>query len=355
MKTADTPATLGYRMPAEWEGHDGVWLSWPHDPATFPNRIERVESTYVEIIEALSGSEHINLLVKDETMQARVLQLLSDNPIDSTAVTFHLYDYRDVWFRDYGPIFIIDSVRNRLAMVNWIFNAWGGKYKGLEQDTDIPDFMNKKMRIPCFAPGIVLEGGSIDVNGMGTLLTTEQCLLNRNRNPSLSRKDIEYYLMDYLGISNVIWLKNGIGGDDTDGHIDDIARFVAPSTILCSYEENKDDGNYSILRENYEILCNSKDQDGNAMNIIKLPTPGYITNVNGRLPASYANFYIGNNVVLVPTFSQENDDKALETIRMVFPDRRIRGINCIDLVYGLGTIHCITQQQPALKAQLQQT
>ncbi len=206
------------------------------------------------------------------------------------------------------------------------------------------------MNIPCFTPGIVLEGGSIDVNGKGTLLTTEQCLLNKNRNPHLNKSEIEEYLVEYLGVSHIIWLKNGIEGDDTDGHIDDIARFVNPTTVLCAYEENRNDINFPRLHENYEILKSAKDQNGNKLNVIKLPMPEAIGDEEGRLPASYANFYIGNTLVLVPVFGHKNDAQALDIIRQQFPDRKIVGINCSDLVYGLGTLHCISQQQPSVAA-----
>ncbi len=343
-----SPYELGYRMPAEWEEHDAVWLSWPYDPITFPNRVERVERTYIKIIKAISASEQANLLVKDDGMECRVKALLSEEGVCLEGIVFHIYDYADVWFRDYGPIFIVNKDKKELAMVDWIFNAWGGKYETLERDTRIPAFINKKVNIPCFKPGIVLEGGSIDVNGNGTLITTEECLLNKNRNPALSKEDIKSYLKDYLGTEKVIWLKRGIAGDDTDGHVDDIARFVGPRTVICACEENKDDENYTVLNENYEILANSKDQDGNRLNVIKLPTPGFIGDKTGSLPGSYANFYIGNTVVLVPFYGVENDSKALSIIEGVFPDRKTEGIDCIDLIYGFGAIHCITQQQPCL-------
>lgn len=243
----------------------------------------------------------------------------------------------------------LEYVRNKknLAMVHWIFNAWGGKYEELAKDTKIPEIMNEKLALRCFKPGIVLEGGSIDVNGKGTLLTTEQCLLNKNRNPSLSKEQIGAYLKDYLGVSHIIWLKEGIVGDDTDGHVDDIARFVDPTTVLCAYEEDEDDENHAPLKENYELLLKSKDQDGNDLKIIKLPMPGFVGDEKGRLPASYANFYIGNKAVLVPVFGHENDKKALAIIQKAFPGRKAVGINCADLLHGLGTIHCISQQQPS--------
>ncbi|HLN88429.1 MAG TPA: agmatine deiminase family protein, partial [Candidatus Binatia bacterium] len=255
------------------------------------------------------------------------------------------FGYADVWFRDYGPIFVKNQ-NHELAMLQWDFNSWGEKYEDLLRDKHVPDFINHKMGLRCFKPNIVLEGGSIDVNGKGTLLTTAQCLLNKNRNPTLDKTQIEKYLADYIGASHFIWLKCGILGDDTDGHIDDLARFVNPGTIVCAYQEDENDEDYDVLRENYEILCNSVDQDGKKLKIVKLPMPKVISDEGQRLPASYTNFYIGNEKVLVPTFEQKNDRKALSILQDLFPTRKIVGIQCVDLVYGFGTIHCISQQQP---------
>lgn len=346
--TNKTPSQLGYYMPAEWEKHDAIWLSWPHDPVTFPGRVEKAEKVYLQIIEAIHKSEKINLFVKDKAMEVKALNLLENKSIDFENISFYKFDYADVWFRDYGPIFLLNKNEKKLAMTHWIFNAWGEKYKDLMGDTEIPSVINRKLKLQCFKPGIVLEGGSIDVNGRGSLLTTEACLLNKNRNPNLSKHEIENYLKENFGVTNIIWLKDGIKGDDTDGHIDDIARFVNAETVLCCYEEDRNDENYYILKENYEILCSSKDQDGKKLKVVKLPMPDSMKNNKGRLPASYANFYIGNSAVLVPVFGKENDKKALEIIQRQFPERRVVGINCSDLVYGLGTLHCISQQQPAL-------
>ncbi len=347
MHREKTPRESGYSMPAEWEKHDAVWLAWPHNAKTFPDRVEKVEKVYMQIIGAIHESEDVNLFVKNSAMKAKVVKLLNKKDINVEKIHFMAFDYADVWFRDYGPIFVLDKTHRKLAMLHWIFNAWGEKYEELMKDTRVPSIINRKMQLQCFKPGIVLEGGSIDVNGKETLLTTEQCLLDRNRNPHLSKEEIEQYLKDYFGVSNIIWLKYGIAGDDTDGHVDDIARFVAPGMVLCAYEDDKNDENYPILKENYEMLLESRDEDGNSLNIIKLPMPGFVGDEKGRLPASYANFYIGNKVVLVPIFGHENDEPALKIIQQVFPDRRVVGINCTDLVYGLGAIHCITQQQPA--------
>jgi len=341
-----TPKELGYSMPAEWEKHEAIWLSWPHDPLTFPDRVDKVEEVYAQIIAAISASEKVDLFVLDEAMKAKASAMLAKKKVDMKKVDFWVHKYADVWFRDYGPIFV-KSKEGKLAMTHWIFNAWGGKYETLMPDTRIPGLINERLKLPYFKPGIILEGGSIDVNGKGTLLTTEQCLLNKNRNPKLSKKEIERYLKDYLGVSSIIWLKEGIAGDDTDGHVDDIARFVDPATVLCAFEEDPKDENYGILKENYELLLRSKDQDGRPLTIIKLPMPGFVGDEEGRLPASYANFYIGTKVVLVPIFGHKNDEKALDIIQKAFPGRKVVGINCSDVVYGLGTLHCISQQQPS--------
>ncbi|MBI5376318.1 MAG: agmatine deiminase family protein [Candidatus Schekmanbacteria bacterium] len=333
-------------MPAEWERHSSIWLSWPHDPITFPDRIERAEEIYSQIIHAIHESEVVNLFIKDSSMKERAIGLLKEKKTNLERINFHIYDYADVWFRDYGPIFIVNDTEKKLAMVHWRFDAWGGKYETLMKDTVIPSVINSAMKIPCFTPGITLEGGSIDVNGKGTLLTTEQCLLNTNRNPHLSRSEIEKYLKDYLGVRHVIWLKDGIVGDDTDGHIDDIARFISSQTVVYAFEDDENDENHELLKKNFEILQNSTDQDGNKLKLVKLPMPGFIGDEEGRLPASYANFYIGNKVVLVPVFGHENDEKALRILQELFPLRKVVGINCRDLVYGLGTLHCISQQQP---------
>jgi agmatine deiminase len=341
-----TPSELGYRMPAEWEKHDAIWLSWPHDPNTFTSGIEKAEATYIQIIKAIHQSEDVNLFIKNDAMKHKVTNLLIQQNVDLSKVRFYEFDYADVWFRDYGPIFVKDK-NQQIARVRWIFNSWGEKYEELLRDRQIPDVINQHMGTTCFEPGIVLEGGSIDVNGKGTLLTTEQCLLNKNRNPHLTKSEIEKYLKDYLGVTHIIWLKEGICGDDTDGHIDDIARFVNPTTVVCAYEENPNDENYTILKENYDVLVSSKDQDGNSLTVVKLPMPGVVDDQNVRLPASYTNFYIGNTVVLVPIFGKPSDQTALNLLQELFPARKVVGINCFDLVHGLGTIHCISQQQPS--------
>jgi agmatine deiminase len=348
IKMHQTPRATGYHMPAEWERHEAIWLSWPYDLDSFPD-IEPVENAYVAIIRAIHKSEIVNLLVKDEMMQDEVIGRLRRENVDLRRIRFHLISYADVWFRDYGPTFLVNrekpAAEGRVAAVNWIFNAWGEKYEELMQDARIGDLINEDLKMNFFKPGIILEGGSIDVNGCGTVLTTEQCLLNRNRNPSLRKEEIEVCLMEFLGAKKIIWLKEGIAGDDTDGHVDDIARFVNPNTVLCAYEEDPDDENYLLLKENYEMLCSETDQDGLPLKVIKLPMPGRVGDER-RLPASYANFYIGNEVVMVPVFGHKNDPRAIAIIQEAFPERQVVGINCREMVHGLGTVHCISQQQP---------
>lgn len=333
-------------MPAEWEPHAATWLSWPHDPVTFPDRIDQAEAVYEQILKALSPHERVNLLVKDEATHDRVQEWLLEERLRNVVV----WDVptADVWFRDYGPIFVKREIagKSELAMTKWRFNAWGDKYESLLPDNEIPHKMRPHLGLPMFEAGIVMEGGSIDVNGAGTLLTTEQCLLNRNRNPALTKEQIERYLADFLGVRHFLWLGEGIEGDDTDGHVDDIARFVDPRTVVAAIEEDKSDPNHAPLAANVERLLKMTDQDGRGLNVIELPMPGHMGDEEGRLPASYANFYIANSVVLLPVFGHRNDDRARSIVQKCFPTRRVVPIRCEDLVYGMGTLHCISQQQP---------
>ena len=336
-----TPYSLGYRMPAEWKRHEATWLAWPKHPDTFPKGIlEDVEDVYVKMVGALAKGEKVNVLVDDDRTKKRVLSMLRDRK----NVFFHNLRTADVWIRDYGPIFI--KSKSNIAAVKWIFNAWGEKWDDLKPDNESGMEVAKLSDCKIFEPGIILEGGSIDCNGLGTCLTTKQCLLNKNRNHQLSKEHIESYLRDYLGFTNVTWLNEGIVGDDTDGHIDDIARFVNENTILCAVEQSAGDENYEILKTNFELLENAKDQDGNSFELMELPMPRKIEIPERRLPASYANFYIGNATVLVPTFKDKNDEKAMSIIAEFFPSREIVGIPSEALVYGYGGIHCVTQQQP---------
>lgn len=345
-KKNTAPNELGYSMPAEWHEHKATWLAWPHNQFTWHERIEKLEENFIEIIKALHTGEKINLLVNDKKTLEKVQKKLSQEEIDTSKIFIYTIKTGDAWIRDYGPNFLINRKQKTVAINDWNFNAWGNKYEHSEKDDDIPKKINKLFNMKLFSPGIILEGGSIDVNGNGSLLTTKQCLLNTNRNPHLSQEEIANYLKNYLGVSNIIWLNRGIEGDDTDGHVDDIARFINENTILCAYEENPSDTNFAILDENYNLLKSANSEQGKKFNIIKLPMPEPIFADGMRLPASYANFYIGNKSVLVPIFNQKSDKKALGILQGLFSDRKIVGINCTDMVYGHGAIHCLTQQEP---------
>jgi len=344
-----TPAHLGYRMPAEWEPHAATWLAWPHNLDTWPGKFDSVPAIYIEMVRALHACERVNICVNSPEAAQEVRHLLSSAGVGLDNVVLHEIPTNDAWARDHGPIFITRqrAGRTELAVTDWIFNSWGQKYGPWDLDDVVPQKIAAQLQLPLFEPGIVLEGGSIDVNGRGTLLTTEACLLNPNRNPALSRAEIEDYLRMYLGVCKVLWLGDGIVGDDTDGHIDDIARFVDPTTVVCVLEEDPADENYAPLRDNFDRLRHMTDQDNQPLRIIPLPMPGPIEYNGARLPASYANFYIANGVVLVPTYHCPNDRRALAILQELFPSRRMVGIPCTDLVWGLGAIHCVTQQQPA--------
>ncbi len=341
----DTPRLHGFSMPAEWEPHEALWLSWPHNKETFPH-LREVEDTYTAIIAALIKTEHICLFVPTPAVNRIVKGRLRAVGVNPDLVTIRTTAYGDVWIRDYGPTFVINRALRQGAMVRWEFNAWGGKYDNLVADGKIPAIMNRWLEFPVFAAGIVLEGGSIDVNGKGTVLTSRSCLLNPNRNPKLTEYDLEDLLKKYLGVVKVIWLNKGIVGDDTDGHIDDFARFTSPSTIVCAYEENPDDENYASLKENYELLLQATDQEENPFTVVKLPMPAPVKDGEERYPASYTNFFIGNGVVVVPVFSDPHDAEAIRILETLFPDRKVIGINARAMVEGFGTFHCATQQQP---------
>ena len=349
MNKNQTPKSLGFRMPAEWEKQEALWISWPHNKDTWPeDMIDEVENSYIQFVKAIHSGQKVKILVNESLVEKNLYNKLKQNNINLNQIDFFQINNVDAWIRDYGATFVINYKTKQKAMVKWIFNAWGNKYDDLKEDNKIPYEMNKKLKLQMFEPNIVLEGGSIEVNGAGTLLTTEQCLLNKNRNPNLTKEQIEQYLKDYLKVSNIIWLKEGIVGDDTDGHIDDIARFVNQNTVVCAFEGDKKDENYEILKENYEMLAKMRDEKGNKLNVIKLPMPGFVGDEERRYPASYCNFYIGNEAVVVPVFGHENYKKALNIIQKFFPTRKIFAINSKELVYGFGSFHCLSQQEPKI-------
>jgi agmatine deiminase len=337
-------------MPAEWEPHRGTWLSWPHKEASWPGKFSPVPTIFATMARYLADREEVHINVAGPGMEQDVRRLLADAGADNGNVFFHYHPTNDAWVRDHGPIFLQrrDSGDSSQAIVDWKFNAWGGKYPPYDLDDVVPSRIAEELGVPVFQPNIVMEGGSIDVNGLGTLLTTESCLLNRNRNPKLDRGQIENYLQAYLGVSKILWLGDGIVGDDTDGHVDDLTRFVDSGTVVTVVEENQDDENYEPLQENLERLNRMTDQAGRALRVVTLPMPRPVWHDGQRLPASYANFYIANDLVLMPLYDSERDQEALATLQSLFPAREVIGIDCTDLVWGLGAFHCVTQQWPAL-------
>jgi agmatine deiminase len=345
----ETPLQLGYRMPAEWEPHAATWLTWPRpDGISFPGKYDTVPPVYAEFIRHLVQAEDVNINVWNADMEAWVRGLLQKHGTPLERVRFHHFPAYEPWCRDHGPIFVAresKGARER-AVVDWGYNAWGNKYPPFDLDDAIPQHVAKLRGLPLFSPGIVMEGGSIEVNGQGTVLTTEACLLNPNRNPKLNKAQIEQYLRDYLGVTNVLWLSEGIVGDDTDGHIDDLARFVNPSTVVTAVEADPKDANYELLQDNLKRLRGLLDQDGQPFRVVELPMPGLLEYDGQRLPASYANFYIANRLVVVPTYRDANDAKALAILQQEFPDRRVIGIDSTELIWGLGSFHCISQQEP---------
>jgi len=339
------PYDQNYILPAEWEPHSAIWLAWPYDAETFPNRVEKAEAVFAEIINAVHGSEQVELLVLDEEMKARASDFINCAGADPLKINFHIIDYADVWLRDTGPIFVKDGT-GKIVITKWIFNAWGNKFPELLKDGDIPEKISEWKNLPIVKPRVVIEGGAIDVNGQGVCLTTEQCLLNENRNPGQTKEDIEKFLEHYLDIRKTLWLKEGLVNDHTDGHIDELARFVAPDKIVCAYEEDKQDENCRILQENYKMLSEATDINGESFEVVKLPMPHMRYDDGSKAPVSYTNFYIGNSVVLAATFNDKNDTAALKILKGCFPGRRVVGVDCSDIIYGGGAVHCITQQEP---------
>ncbi|MDI9400799.1 MAG: agmatine deiminase family protein [Verrucomicrobiota bacterium] len=338
-----------YRMPAEWEPHAGVWLTWPRpDGISFPGKYEKIPFIYAKFIQDLLKSEEVHINVWNEKEGQDVQDTLACHGVASEKLFFHPFPAYEPWCRDHGPIFVVKDMDAHChrAVLDWDYNAWGGKYPPFDLDDEVPIHVAHYRSLPLFQPKMILEGGAIDVNGCGTLLTTRSCLLNPNRNPYLSQAQIEAKLKKYLGVRHILWLEEGIIGDDTDGHIDDITRFVSVDTVVTAVEKNKEDGNYEILQRNLELLKNMQDQDGNPLKVVELPMPDPVYHEGERMPASYANFYIANHAVIVPTYRCNQDAKALETLQSCFPGREVVGIDSIDLIWGLGSFHCISQQEP---------
>ncbi len=340
----NTPFEDGYRFPAEWEPHEATWLTWPYNDESFPGKLEQVFPSYLRFITEISRSEDVKVNVSKaalEDFNRMIVPLLQYHPICS-----YTRESNDVWCRDHGPAFVVkDEPERKKAIVDWEFNAWGGKYP-YEADNKIAGNIAVDLGLSVYHPGIVMEGGSVEFNGEGTLLTTRACLLNLNRNPQLTQKRIEQYLHDYYGVAQVLWLGDGIAGDDTDGHVDDITRFINPDTVVTVVEPDKNDVNYQPLQENLQALKSMRLLNGRQLNIIELPMPAPVVYEGQRLPASYANFYFTNDAVIVPTFNCKQDDKALQILESCIPGRRIVGIDSTDIVWGFGSFHCLSQQEP---------
>jgi agmatine deiminase len=336
----ETPRSFGFRMPAEWEPHEATWIAWPHNQDDWPGRFEPIPWVYGEIVRKLSQVERVRILLQNDDVEQNARTVLEKSGVQWEAIEFHPISTDRVWARDFAPLFVKNPA-GEIAAVKWRFNGWA-KYDNHLRDEAAGLAIPEILSVDFWRPGIVLEGGSVDVNGAGLLLTTEECLLSpvQARNPDLSREEIETALGDYLGIDRVLWLRNGIAGDDTHGHIDDLARFTAADAVVIVSEEDRSDANYEPLRDNWEILRRFP------VHARKLPMPAPLYFEGQRLPASYANFYIANQTVLVPTFNDPNDRIALNVLAECFPDRRVVGINCVELIWGLGTLHCMTQQQP---------
>jgi agmatine deiminase len=341
------PAIAGYSMPAEWTPHQATWLSWPHKRASWPGNFEPVEPVMVRFVAALAAHELVRINVLDAAHEAHVAGLL-EGEVKAANVRFHRFPTNDAWCRDHGALFVTrreGQATHGLAL-DFRFNAWGGKYPPFDLDDAIPPQMASELGVECRSIDMVLEGGSIDVNGAGALLTTEQCLLHPNRNPSLTRDDIERRLREALGVNQIIWLGDGIVGDDTDGHVDDLTRFVSEDTVVTVVERDTGDENHDALAANRERLDSVQLAGGRPLRVLEIPMPSPVLYEGDRLPASYANFYIGNGTVVMPAFNDPADDPARRVLASCFPDRKVVAIDCTDLVLGLGTFHCLSQQVP---------
>ena len=343
----ELPTQLGYRMPAEWEPHAATWLSWPRrDSAASPKSLHSTAGVLAKMVDALADSENVCINVADADHEREVREALRKNRARATHVSFFHIPTNEPWCRDHGPTFLTRAGDSKPAIIDWDYNAWGWKYPPFDLDDAVPTEIANRLKLQVFYPGMVLEGGSIDVNGTGSLLTTKACLLNPNRNPDLTQKEIEQKLRDFLGVKNILWLGDGIEGDDSDGHVNYVTRFVKQNSVVTCVEDQKDDPNYEPLHENLAKLREMDAENDMPLEVHPLPMPGKIVRDGKRLPASYANFYIANKVVLLPIFGDSADGWATSVLQTVFPTRKVIGIDCRELIWGLGAFHCLTQQQP---------
>jgi agmatine deiminase len=344
-----TPASLGYYFPAEFAPHEATWLSWPHKEASWPGKIDAIYPSYSLFIKYLSASEKVRINVANTAMQQFATNHLEKSGVNMQMVEFFMHPTNDAWCRDHGPAFLINPLADqKKAIVDWNYNAWGNKYPPYDLDDVIPTLIGNHFNLPVYNPGIIMEGGSVDFNGAGTLITSTCCLLNKNRNPHLNQAQIEQYLLDYYGVQQVLWVAEGIVGDDTDGHIDDTVRFVNEDTVITVVESDQANENYELLQTNLKQLKQMRLLNGKQLNIIELPMPDPVIFEDQSLPASYANFYISNKYVIVPTFRCKKDDEALKIIETAFPGRTTVGIDSTDIIWGLGSFHCLSQQEPLI-------
>lgn len=347
MMPSQTPGELGYYFPAEFESHVATWLSWPHKEASWPGKINTIFPSYAKFVKELTKGELVRINVADEAMKTFAINCLEKENVDLSKVEFYFHPTNDAWCRDHGPAFLVNpAAAQKKVIVDWGYNAWGNKYPPYDLDDVIPTLIGQYFDLPVFHPGIVMEGGSVEFNGKGTVMTSTACLLNPNRNPHLNQAQIEEYLCNYYGMKQVLWVDEGIVGDDTDGHIDDTVRFVNEDTVITVIEEDKNDENYELLQHNLRQLKHMRLLNGKQLNIVELPMPEELIYEDQRLPCSYANFYISNKSVIVPTFRSNRDEKALQIIQSCFPGRETIGIDSTDIIWGLGSFHCLSQQEP---------
>jgi len=344
-----TPRELGYYFPAEFAPHEATWLSWPHKEASWPDKIQSIFPYYAQFVKYLALSEKVRINVANEAMKVFALGHLEKAGVKLAQVEFFFHPTNDAWCRDHGPAFLLHKTEAKKAIVDWGYNAWGNKYPPFDLDDVVPTLIGKHFGLEVFNPGIVMEGGSVEFNGAGTVMTSTACLLNKNRNPHLNKGQIEQFLCDYYGQEQVLWVDEGIVGDDTDGHIDDTVRFVNEDTVITVVESNKEDENYGLLQHNLKQLKAMRLLNGKQLNIIELPMPDYIEWEEQRLPASYANYYISNKYVVVPTFRSPKDDVAMQIIQSAHPEREVVGIDSTEIIWGLGSFHCLSQQEPAIE------
>jgi agmatine deiminase len=345
-----SPQRLGYRFPAEWEFHRSTWLSYPHaDSYSWPGTLPAIFPFYHQFIHEISKGERVCININDKELREMVSAELVRTGQDLTKIDFFVHPSNDAWCRDHGPAFVVNpNAASPLMVVSWKFNAWGNKYP-YDLDEKIPGLVAKCLKLPVVYPGIVLEGGSVEINGNGTLLTTSSCLLNKNRNPNLNQNQIEEYLRNYYGVELILWLGNGIDGDDTNGHIDDVTRFFKEDGVVTVVEHDKTDPNFKPLKENLKLLKTMRDLKGKQLDVVELPMPPPVVFEGHRLPASYANFYITNHSVIVPLYRCKEDDKAISILQQCFPDRDVVGIDSVEIIWGMGSFHCLSQQEPGFR------